>query len=186
MNTYFIGQKNCVKNKSSNLELSIPPFHIFLTGGGGCGKSHLIKTIYQAVSKIFLYHGSCPDRPRVLLLAPTGVASINIDGTTLHSAFGLPCDGPFYPLNNKVLDSLRRKFSEVQLIIIDEISMVSKKVFLQIHQRLVQIFMVQELFAGKSMLVCGDLYQLPPVRAVPIFQSCEHFTTPSEYISSDL
>ena len=125
----FHWAKESVKNKSSEIEKSIPPFHIFLTGGGGCGKSHLIKAVYQAISKIFLYHGSNPEKPRVLLLAPTGVASININGTTLHSAFGLPCEGPFYPLNHRTLDSSRKKLSEVKLIIIDEISMVSKKNF---------------------------------------------------------
>ena len=58
-------------------------------------KSHLIKTIFQAVSEIFLYHGVSPEKPRVMLLAPTGVASFNINGTTLHSAFGLPCGERF-------------------------------------------------------------------------------------------
>ena len=48
----------------------------------------------------------------------------------LHSALGLPCQGPLYPLNNKVIDSLRNKLAEVELIVIDEISMVSQKVFL--------------------------------------------------------
>ena len=66
-------------------------FHLFHTGGGGCGKSHLIKTVYQSVSKLLLYHGDSPDKPRVLLLAPTGVSTIKISGTTLHSALGLPC-----------------------------------------------------------------------------------------------
>ena len=132
-----------VKSKS-NIESEIAPFHLFLTGGGGCGKSHLIKTVFQAVSKMFLYHGANPEKPRVLLLAPTGVASININGTTLHSAFGLPCEGPFYPLHNKTLDSLRNKFSEAALLIIDEISMVSKKVFFQVHQRLIQILGIND------------------------------------------
>ena len=82
----------------------------------------MINTVYQSVSKLLLYHGESPDKPRVVLLAPTGVSSININGTTLHSALGLQ-----YPLNNKVLDSLRNKLAEVELIIIDEISMVSQK-----------------------------------------------------------
>ena len=96
----------------------------------------MIKTIYQSVSKLLLYRGERLDKPRVLLLVPTGVSSININDTTLHSALGLPCQGPLYPLNNKMLDSLRNKLSEVELIVIDEISMVSQKGFFQVHQRL--------------------------------------------------
>ena len=87
--------KSTVKERSSNSAKKISPFHLFLTGGGGCGKSHLIKTIFQAVSKIFLYHDVSLEKPRVMLLAPNGVASININGTTLHSAFGLPCGEHF-------------------------------------------------------------------------------------------
>ena len=68
-----------------------------------------------------------------MLLAPTGLASININGTTLHSAFGLPCGGTFYPLNNRTLDSLRNTLSEVQIVVIDQMSMVSKKVFFQVQ-----------------------------------------------------
>ena len=67
------------------------PFHIFLSGGGGCGKSHLIKTIYNSVNKVFLHQSENPEKPRVLVLAPTGVAAININGTTIHSGLNIPC-----------------------------------------------------------------------------------------------
>ena len=49
--------------------------------------------------------------------------------------------------------------------------MVSQKGFFQVHQRLIEIFGVQLPFAGKSVLVCGDLYQLPPVRDFPVFNN---------------
>ena len=45
-------------------------------------------SVYQSVSKLLQYHGGSPEKPRVLILAPTGVASININGTAIHSAFG--------------------------------------------------------------------------------------------------
>ena len=60
------------------------PVHLFITGGGGCGKSHLLRTIYQAVTKTLMYNGGDPDKARVLLLAPAGVAAVNIDGATIH------------------------------------------------------------------------------------------------------
>merc|ERR1711983_683317 len=57
------------------------------------------------------------------------------------------------------------------MIIIDEFSLVSSDMLLQIHQRMVQIFQTDEseLFAGKSVVLVGDLLQLPPVNATPIY-----------------
>ena len=57
----------------------ISPLHLSLTVGGGCGKSHLIKTIYHSMRKLFLHHSGNPDKVQVLLLAPIGVAAINIE-----------------------------------------------------------------------------------------------------------
>ena len=94
---------------------------MFLTGGGGCGKSHLIQTIYQSVTKLLSYRGNDPNQPRVLLLAPTGVASINIQGTAIHSGLHIPCRGKLFPLNDMNKALLRNKYSNVQLLVIDEI-----------------------------------------------------------------
>ena len=54
---------------------------LFITGGGGAGKSHLIKTIYHTVVKTYRHAPMNPENPTVLLAASTGVAVINIDGT---------------------------------------------------------------------------------------------------------
>ena len=83
------------------------------------------------------------ERIKVFLLAPTGVSAININGTTIHSALNIPtnCRSRNLP---KVPDSerceLRNLLSEIQVVIIDEISMVSNITFLCIHQRLCEIF----------------------------------------------
>ena len=98
------------------------PFKLFLSGFGGVGKSHLIKTIYQSVSKVFQYHGGSPDKQRVLILAPNGVSSINVNGIAIHSAFSIPCRERFYPVDCNSINSLRNKFSEVHLIIIGKMS----------------------------------------------------------------
>ena len=116
----------------------------------------------------------------------TGVASINVNDITIHSALSIPCRGKFYPLDCNSITSLRNKFSEVQLIIIDEIPMVSKKLFHQIHQRLVEIFNVPNiLFAGESVLVVGDLYQLPPVNAMPAYAS-SNSGEPESHVADEL
>ena len=74
-----------MKQKSSVTPNLVKPFNLFLSGSGGVGKSHLIKTIDQIVSKVLQYHGGSPDQQRVLILAPTGVASINVNGITIIS-----------------------------------------------------------------------------------------------------
>ena len=54
------------------------------------GKSPLTKTIHKAVSKLFQYHDNSPEKSQVLILAPIGVASINVNGTIIQSSFHLP------------------------------------------------------------------------------------------------
>ena len=152
----------------------IKPFHIFLTGGAEVGKSHLIKTIFKSNSKLLSFKGGDPEKPRIFILAPTGVTAINIDGTTtIHTALGINVGDMLYPLNDSQRGILRNKLSEIKFIIIDEISMVSSVLFYQVHQRLNEIFGVSTdlPFAGLPVLVCGDLYQLPPVKGGPIYSS---------------
>lgn len=61
------------------------PFHFFMTGPAGVGKSHVIHTVYQSAIRSIRKAGNTPDSPTVLLTAPTGKAAINIGGTTLHT-----------------------------------------------------------------------------------------------------
>ena len=68
----------------------VEPIYLFITGGGGAGKSHLIKTIYHTVIKTFRYDGMNPENPTVLLSVPTGVAAVNINGTTINTALAIP------------------------------------------------------------------------------------------------
>jgi len=108
------------------------------------------------------------------MLAPTGVAAVNVDGSTIHSSLGiLPgCTSKSVSkLSDKKRGSLRHRFSELKVIIIDEISMVSNKLLLFIHQRLCEIFgcTTDNLFAGISVIACGDFYQLPPIQQRPVY-----------------
>ena len=163
--------RDYIKALSGKTNTTPDPFYIFLSGSGGTGKSHVIKTIYQAVTKTLLYHSSDLDKPRVLLLGPTGISAVNINGTTIHSGLGIPLHGNMQSLSQKQKAYLKNKLSEVKLIIIDEISMVSSDLFLRIHNRLLEIFDCKtgEPFAGIPILVCGDFYQLPPVKGSPVY-----------------
>ena len=128
------------------------------------------------MTKLFLYHDRNTDKARVLLLVPTGVAVINISGTTIHSGLNIPYHSKILSLSNKIRALVRNKYSGVQLIIIDKTSMVPNKLLFHVRQRLIENFESPSdiPFAGKSVMPCGDLYQLPPVGAKPFFMFDEY------------
>ena len=79
-----------VKNTSAKLPTKIDPLHIFITGKGGCDRSHLLKSLLFSPTKTLSYHTAESSKEKVLLLATTGVAAININSTTIHSALKIP------------------------------------------------------------------------------------------------
>ena len=121
--------KEHVKCNGHNVE----PIHIFLSGSGGTGKSNLVKVIYNAISKTLLYPCKDPEKPRVLLLGPTGISSGNIGGTTIYSGLGIKPGIRLLGLNEKSKAALRNKLSEVKFLIIDELSMVSSDFWIDIN-----------------------------------------------------
>ena len=118
---------------------SVEPYHVLLSDPGGVGKSQVIKLIHSDTLKLLKLSGRFePDDVIVLLTAPTGVAAFNIDCMTLHSALLLGCGkyNGFQPLSHDRLNTLRTKLSWLMLLIVDEVSMVSAKMLLEIHRRL--------------------------------------------------
>ena len=87
---------------------TIQPLYLFIIGGAGAGKSFLTKSLYQSFTKTFSYRNSSLDKTKVLLLALTGVAPDNVDGTTIHSALHIPV-GYF----GRNLSDLSNKMNEV-------------------------------------------------------------------------
>ena len=79
--------KKYVQNKQRADPLEHEPLHIFLTSNVGCEKSFLMRVIYQSLTKTLSYGNTLVDKPKALLMAPTGVAAINNDGTTIHIDF---------------------------------------------------------------------------------------------------
>lgn len=145
------------------------PFNIFLSGSAGVGKSLVINTIYQLVSS---YINSQPDRKsldsvKVLLCAPSGKAAFLINGTTLHSAFSLPVNefaGRAPELSEDITNTLRVQLKDLELLITDEVSMCGSRTMSNMEARLRKIMGKREPFGGVSVLVVGDLFQLPPVK----------------------
>ncbi|XP_035258455.1 uncharacterized protein LOC118219420 [Anguilla anguilla] len=149
------------------------PFYVFITGGAGTGKSHLIKAINYEASRILSQLSENPDDTHVLLTAPTGVAAYNIDAATIHNCFSIGIDVslPYQPLAEEKINTLRAKLNKIQIVIIDEISMVDHKLLTYIHGRLRQIKQTGDYssFGKVSIIAVGDLYQLPPVKGKPLY-----------------
>ncbi len=130
---------------------------IFLTGKAGTGKSTFLRRIRKEIPK------------RSVVLAPTGVAAINVEGVTVHSFFQLPfC--PYIPgMNYKEEDTYKytaeklKIIRSVDLIIIDEISMVRPDILDAMDSILRKYRRNEAPFGGVQLLMIGDLQQLAPV-----------------------
>src|SRR5204862_123567 len=107
----------------------------------------------------------------VLMLAPTGVAAFNIHGATIHSSLSIPISSNSLDLNSDRLKKLQKKLEGVKYIIIDEKSMVGRRMLALIDLRLRQAFPEQQnqVFGGRSVILVGDFGQLPPVLDEPMY-----------------
>jgi len=148
--------KKYVQKKGSDNSHSLHPLLIFLTAAGGCGKSYLVKCLYNVLQKLLSRKGVI-SKAKIMLLAPTGVAAININGTTVHTGLGIHGNNinNDVPLSGRQRTNLRIKLEEVSVVFIDEISMVGSKLLLKIHQRLCEIFGASDRipFANKTLSV---------------------------------
>ena len=146
-----------------------PPL-IIVQGEAGTGKTKLINSIMNYVSSIFASGGSELDKPKALVVAPTGMAASLVNGNTLHSTFQLNFGDELIHLADSLLDSIRNKLEELVLLVIDEMSIVRSDLFYQLHERLQQVKQTDRIFGGVAVLLFGDLLQLKPVRGRFIFQ----------------
>ncbi len=135
---------------------------VFLTGRAGTGKSTFLKYVCAHTRK------------KYVVLAPTGIAAINVGGSTLHSFFKLPFhplvpDDPKYT-PRRIRDTLKynkahcKLLEKVELLIIDEISMVRADI-IDFIDKVLRIYShnLREPFGGKQLLFIGDVFQLEPV-----------------------
>lgn len=124
---------------------------LFITGRAGTGKSTLLQLFRQTTKK------------KTVVLAPTGIAALNVKGQTIHSFFGFP---PRLIQAKDIHKSFTRKwFTKIEVLIIDEISMVRADL-LDAIDRSLRVNRDNPLpFGGVQMVFIGDLFQLPPIVA---------------------
>lgn len=130
--------------------------NLFLTGKAGTGKTVFLKEFKEHTKK------------KVVVLAPTGIAAINAHAQTIHSFFNFSFS-PYIPqtivinTQNDAETYDDEMLKELEMIIIDEISMARADLLDRIDNKLRQVRRINKPFGGVQLLLIGDLFQLPPV-----------------------
>lgn len=128
--------------------------HVFITGKAGTGKTHVLRWLQHLSSK------------KLEICAPTGVAALNAGGSTIHRLFGLNTGLPA-DLGVEISTTRRKHpaLSEMDVLVIDEVSMVSSDMLDSMDRVLREVRQNWEPFGGVQIVMFGDPYQLPPVIA---------------------
>lgn len=150
--------------------------NLFITGGGGRGKSWVIREATKGKPK------------ETLLVAPTGIAALNVGGITAHKAFGLPLGIPTLKdktmLSSSII-SMFKKTSPIKKVVIDEACMLRVDMLELIDRRLQKVRGNKEPFGGIQFIMVGDGFQLEPIvsnREHKEFYS--HYESPFVFTSS--
>jgi GTPase SAR1 family protein len=129
------------------------PSSLFLTGKAGSGKTTLIKQFAQRYCR----------RLNIVITAFTGLAALNAEGQTLHSFF---CIDFNHPDDTSKIDSQPKElYTKLDILIIDEVSMVRASDFEEIDRRLRRVRNNQKPFGGVKLILVGDYYQIPPINS---------------------
>ena len=169
-----IEQKEFFYHVLNSVKTGELPLRLFLSGGAGVGKSTVTNALYEALIRYLnAQTENDPDDITVVKVAPTGKAAFNIRGNTLHSVFKIPANRDFNycTLDRERLNTIRSQLQRMQVVFIDEISMVGSGMFNFLDLRLQQIMGTKEPFGGLSIITVGDLFQLKPVFDNWIFEN---------------
>ena len=139
--------------------------NVLIIGPGGTGKSYIIKNLLLKAKDKNI---------KIEATASTGVAAVNINGTTLHRFFGVGlCQGHIDNIIRKVMKNYdaTQRITNTKILFIDEISMIGAELFDKLDQVAKYIRKNNEPFGGIKLILSGDFLQLPPVKDKWIFLS---------------
>lgn len=144
-------------NQATALDILKTGHNVFLTGSAGAGKTYVLNKYIEWIRD----HGV-----NVAITASTGIAATHINGQTIHSwsGIGIKDELTDYDLQKMFKKHpLKKRITQAEVLIIDEISMLSKNLLTQID-RILKFFRVSfEPFGGMQVIFSGDFFQLPPV-----------------------
>lgn len=147
------------KEQEAVIDLAEKGHNIFYTGSAGTGKSVLLREMIKVLKKKY-------GPERVAVTASTGLAACNIGGITVHSFAGIGLgNGDVTKLYRKVRRSKKnvKRWSEISVLVIDEISMLDGELFDKLDFIAQKIRKNSDPFGGIQIVLCGDFFQLPPV-----------------------
>ena len=147
--------------QSTALKILKSGHNTFITGSAGTGKTYLLNQFIDYLKERKVYPS---------IVASTGIAASHLQGQTLHSFFSL---GIRDSVDNEFIDSLLEKkylverFEELEILIIDEVSMIAPEIFSAMNRILRSFKSSPEAFGGVQVVISGDFFQLPPVSREP-------------------
>ena len=150
--------KNVVKARNAGTPSPKAPL-LVVQGGAGTGKSTVIDALSQQIEKIFRKSCDKPSHPYIIKCAFTGTAAANIMGQTMHSAFSFNFGNEFLSLGDKSRDEKRVQLENLQIVIIDEYSIIKADMLYQLDLRLKELKQRQDLaFGGVGIFLFGDIF----------------------------
>jgi hypothetical protein len=176
--------------KNSNNTIRTPAFKNYLrmlmTGAGGTGKTYVI----EAVRKVLEHYGASH---KIKCFAPTASAATLVDGSTIHKGFSIKVrkhtknehleQDDDYTVFINVTDrkKMRDELKDVEIVIIDEVSLLGQQLLAEIDHALRYAKNNNEYFGGVIIIFTGDFFQFPPVYQTPLYTPVNQFDRASDY-----
>ena len=148
--------------------------HLFISGEAGTGKSYLMRVMMEGTKLLNVKSGSELNKPAIISMAPTATAAFIIGGKTIDSALCFNRNRNYSKLSAAREANLKFMYEDVTTLFCDEVSMVGSTKLTKIHFRMQDLADGDEKYkfmGGRSCVVTGDFFQLPPVKDKYAFEN---------------